>query len=261
MVKAVSINGKEMEYIRFGKEDGEAFVILPGLSLKSVLGSADAIVSAYALIAKDHDIYLFDHVKGEPEGYGIEDMAEDTLEAFKKLGIDKAHIMGVSMGGMVAQEMALKSPESTASLILCSTASKADEEFRSVFKEWRELALKRDEKGLGEAFGRAVYTPSFFEEYRENILSACEGAGEREYEDFVTNIDAVLAFDLYEDIDRIKCRAFVIGAGEDRVLGTKASLDLMAKLGCEGYIYEGYGHGVYDEAADYLQRIKGFLER
>ena len=71
-----------MDYLRFGKEDGEKFVILPGLSLKSVMGSADAIISAYSLLADDYDVYLFDHVREEPDGYTIADMAKDTLAAF-----------------------------------------------------------------------------------------------------------------------------------------------------------------------------------
>ena len=56
-----------MEYIHFGKEGGETYVILPGLSLKSVLGSADAIKAAYKTLAEDYDIYLLDHIDKEPE--------------------------------------------------------------------------------------------------------------------------------------------------------------------------------------------------
>ena len=85
-----------MDYLRFGKEDSEKFVILPGLALKSVMGLAEGIISAYALIAEKYDVYLFDHVRVEPEGYGISDMADDTLAAFDELGLDHVHLMGVS---------------------------------------------------------------------------------------------------------------------------------------------------------------------
>ena len=47
-----------MDYLRFGKKDGEKFVILPGLALKSVMGLAEGIISAYALIAEKYDVYL-----------------------------------------------------------------------------------------------------------------------------------------------------------------------------------------------------------
>ena len=185
MVRKVTVKGGEMEYIRFGKEGAAVFVILPGLSLKSIMGSADAIVSAYRLIAEDHDVFLFDHIKREPEGYGIGDMAEDTLEAFGVLGIEKADIMGVSMGGMVAQEIAVKSLESVSSLILCSTAPRVYEGYSEVFDIWRELAEKKDAKGLSEAFGKVLYTPSFFEQYRDIITRSADGASEGEYSDFM----------------------------------------------------------------------------
>ena len=67
-----------MDYLRFGNKDGEKFVILPGLALKSVMGSAEGIISAYSLLAEEYDVYLFDHVREEPEGYSIADMATDT---------------------------------------------------------------------------------------------------------------------------------------------------------------------------------------
>jgi pimeloyl-ACP methyl ester carboxylesterase len=260
MIRTLSFDGKETEVLRFGKEGGEKLVILPGLSVRSVMGSADAIASAYSQLAEDRDIYLIERAKEVPESYGISDMAEDTLKTFELLGIEKADIMGVSMGGMIALCLALKDPEKVSSLVLCSSASRVDREYVPVFGEWKRLAENKDAKALGEAFGKAVYTPSFYEEYKEVIDASAEGAEEREFSSFSASIDAVLAFDVYEELSSIRCPVFVLGAGEDRVLGAKASRDMMEKLGCKGYIYEGRGHGVYDEAPDYRQRIKDFLE-
>ena len=47
---------------------------------------------------------------------------------------------------------------------------------------------------------------------------------------------------------------------DDRVLGAQAAVDLAEALNYPCYIYEGYGHGVYDEAPDYLARIAAFLK-
>ncbi len=260
MVKCAEFDGKQMEYIRFGKEGSEILVILPGLSLKSVMGSAEAIVSAYSLLAENYDIYLFDHIKEEPKGYTVEDMADDTLKAFDLLNIEHCHLMGVSMGGMVAQTIALKDPERVASLILCSTASDVKDLDQTGLKTWRDLAEKRDLNGLMKSFGENVYTPSFFETYRDIILSSGEGASELNYENFIVSIDAIKDFSVKEELDRISCPVFVLGAGEDRVVGVQSSYDIVNALNCEYYIYEGYGHGVYDEAPDYLSRIDGFLK-
>ncbi len=256
-VQTLDLQGKTMEYLRFGKEGGEIFVILPGLSLKSVLGSAEAIESAYALIAEDHDVFLFDHIKEEPSGYTIEDMAVDTLAAFKSLGIEKAKIMGVSMGGMVAQALALKDPGAVDCLILCSTASNTGDV--SILDGWKELAEKKDAKALSKAFGEYVYTPSFYEQYRDVIDNLGEGASDLDFANFIISIEAIKKFDARESIKSVSCHAFVMGAEEDRVLGVQGSYDIMDSLGCEGYVYKDKGHGVYDEAQDYLKRIRTFL--
>ena len=247
-----------MGYLRFGKGGGEKYVILPGISLKSVLGSEEAIVSAYAPIAGDFDVYLFDHIKKEPKDYTIEDMAQDTLKAFEKLGIEKATVMGVSMGGMVALAMAVKKPKAAARLILCSTAPKGS---AKVLDEWKSLAEKKDAKTLSKSFGEYVYTPSFYEKHKGIIDGLGDGASDLDFANFVRSVEAIKAFDVSDQLYLISCPAFVIGAGEDRVLGAKSSYELMEGIGCKGYIYEGKGHGVYDEAPDYLQRIKDHLER
>ena len=261
LVKTVTIGETEMDCLHFGNETGEKLVILPGLALKSVMGSAEGIVSAYALLAKEYDVYLFDHVKEEPEGYTIADMAKDTLAAFDALGLDRVHLMGVSMGGMVAQRIAVDAPERVSSLILCSTAMNVTHGNREAFAKWIALAEARNTSALMEAFGESVYTPSFYAQYKDAIVASGEGAAERDFTNFLISANAVLSFDASDEIQRIACPALVLGAGEDRVLGAQASYDLIEALHCESYIYEGYGHAVYDEAPDYLERIAAFLKK
>lgn len=259
LVKTVTIGETEMDCLHFGNENGETLVILPGLALKSVMGSAEAIVSAYALLSKDYDVYLFDHIKEEPEGYTIRDMAKDTLAAFDACGLDRVHLMGVSMGGMVAQRIAIDAPERVNSLILCSTAMNTAHGNREAFASWISLAEAHNTPALMEAFGESVYTPSFYAQYRDAIIASGEGATERDFTNFRISANAVLSFDVSSEIQRIACPALVLGAEADRVLGVRASYDLAEALHCESYIYEGYGHAVYDEAPDYLEHIAAFL--
>lgn len=259
LVDKVTIDGKEMEYLHFGKEDGEKFIILPGLSLKSVMGSAEAIVPAYALLADNYDIYLFDHIKEEPDGYDIKGMAEDTLAAFDQLGLDQVHLMGVSMGGMVAQEIALSEPDKVSSLILCSTAMNTAHSDPAVFENWADLAVKKDTSALMASFGERVYTPSFYENYKDVIIASGQGATDQDYRNFLISLKAIKDFDISTEAHKITCPAYVIGAGEDQLLGMQATRELIDALDCPYFIYEGYGHGVYDEAPDYLTHIDAFL--
>ena len=259
LVKTESLGEAEMDYLRFGKETGEKLVILPGLALKSVMGSAEGIQAAYAPLARDYDVYLFDHIREEPEGYTIADMARDTLAAFDGLGLGKVHLMGVSMGGMVSQQIALLAPERVSSLILCSTAMNMAHSNRETFADWMALAEQQNTAALMESFGQSVYTPAFFEQYREAIIAAGEGATERDFQNFLISADAIRHFDVSHDIQTIPCPVLVLGAAEDRVLGVQASYDLVEALHCAHFIYEGYGHAVYDEAPDFLDHVAAFL--
>ena len=205
LVNAVALGCREMDCLRFGKEEGEKFVILPGVSLKSVMGSSEAIVQAYALLAENYDVYLFDHIREEPEGYTIAGMAEDTLSAFDRLGLRQVHLMGVSMGGMVAQTIAVKTPERVSSLILCSTAMKTAYSDPAVFANWEALAEQKNAAALMAAFGESVYTPSFFAQYKDVIIASGEGTTDLDYRNFLISLKAIKSFDIRNEVQKITC--------------------------------------------------------
>ncbi len=260
LVKTVDLYFSTMQYIHFGNPDGRKLVILPGLSLKSVMGAAEAIVNAYTLLAEKYDMYLFDHVGYEKDGYSIASMADDTVKAFEKLGIEHATLMGVSMGGMVSQTIAIDHPEYCDALVLCSTAPRISKETEKLMDNWIELAGSRELAELVESFGEHVYTPAFYQQYKDIILASGDGATEIDFHNFITSANAIRQFDVYDKLKNIKCPVFVINAGNDMVLGSQAADDFISVFPESHYTYEGFGHGVYDEAGDYLQRISDFLE-
>ena len=93
----------EMEYIRFGAGK-RTLVMLPGLgdSLRSMKGAALPVALMYRIFSKDFTVYVFGRKIPMPQNYSTEDMAHDIAEAMERLGIDKADIFGVSMGGMIS---------------------------------------------------------------------------------------------------------------------------------------------------------------
>lgn len=261
MIQTLTTPHGKMQYFRFGNPEGKPYVILPGLSLKSVMGAADAVAGAYAMLAEDYDMYLFDRITQYPDDYDIYGMAEDTIAAFDQLGLKDISVMGVSQGGMIAQIIAVQKPELISHLILCSTSPCIASGNSEALAEWQMFAEKKDAAGLVESFGRYVYTPEFFEQFKDAILAQAEGVTDEEFRNFLISLNGMKDFDIRDQLGAVTCPAFVLGAGEDRVLGVQASRDLMDLLHCDGYIYEGKGHGVYDEAPDYLSRVKEFLDK
>ena len=100
----------EMDYMKFG-HGNRILVIIPGLSVQSVLLSADAIEEAYQMFTDDYTVYLFDRRKDLPDVYSVHDMAEDTAAAFNVLGLDQVYLFGVSQGGMISLNIAIDHPE------------------------------------------------------------------------------------------------------------------------------------------------------
>ena len=87
-------------------------------------------------------------------------MADDAASLLRALAIPGAHIVGFSMGGAIAQELALRQPELVRSLVLVSTYARADALFRSQLSFWRWLPeAAPSERAFFEAFFTWVYTP------------------------------------------------------------------------------------------------------
>ena len=250
-----------MNHIKFGNGD-KNFVIIPGLSIHSIMGLADAIKDAYKIFAKDYTVYVFDRKEDIKENYSIKDMTDDTATAMKELGISGAYILGVSQGGMIAQLIAMDYPKLVKKLVLASTLSKPNKTFTDIGSRWIELARKKDERGLIESFVDNIYSDKTLASYRDVLISSNLGITDKEYERFIILASACKTFNSYDRLKEIKCPVLVLGAKEDKVVTAKGSKEIADKLGCEIYLYgEGYGHGVYDEAEDYKQRCLEFFER
>ena len=249
----------EMDYVRFGNGDRD-FVIIPGLSVKSVMGSADAIADAYGMFAGEYTVWLFDRRKVLPPVYSVKEMAEDTAEAMTALGIRDADLFGASQGGMIALEIAIAHPELVRRMVLGSTASHVDADGGAI-GEWIRKAEDGDADSLNEAFAAMVYSEGFYQQYKDLILAAGAGTTAEDLARFIILAKGAEGFDCRDDINKVSCPVLVLGAQKDRVLGPEASREIADLLGCELFIYEDYGHAVYDEAPDYKERILKFFHK
>ena len=114
MPRAKANDGIELEYETFGSPDDPAFVLIAGLGAQMITFHPDL---CEGLAARGYFVIRFDNrdvglsTKVPEGGYALEDMADDTAGLLDHLGIDAAHIVGVSMGGMIAQTFAIRHPK------------------------------------------------------------------------------------------------------------------------------------------------------
>ena len=263
-IETVATDDFTMDYFRFGHGD-QALVILPGLSVESVMKFADTVAPAYASFEDRFTVYVFDRRKELPPVYTNRDIARDTAAAIRALGLDRICLFGASQGGMIAMSIAIEEPDLVSRLILGSTSSHVtDEQFR-VIDGWIQLAKAGRTEDLYLAFGEAIYPQQVFEQAKVLLTESARGVTEEDLSRFVILAEGIRGFDVTDQLGKISCPVLVIGSLDDHVLGGEASgkiaEQLKGRADCELYMYDGYGHAVYDLAPDYKERMLDFLTR
>ena len=164
----VEIGNTEMDYVSFGNGEGK-LVVLPGLSdgLATVRGKALVLSLPYRRFLRDYTVYMFSRKNAMPEGYTIEAMADDQALAMRKLGIDRACLIGVSQGGMIAQRIAIRYPARVAKLILAVTAPNANRVVQNVVTGWIDMALRGDHAALMMDTAERMYSEAYLRRNRK----------------------------------------------------------------------------------------------
>ncbi len=261
-IETVKTDSFAMDYFKFGQGE-ETLVILPGLSVQSVMGLADAVANAYKLLTDDFTVYVFDRRKELPAAYSVYDMAQDTAEAFQVLGLRHVSVLGASQGGMIAMLVAIEHPDLVQKLVLCSTAARMAETQYQAIERWVQLAKAGCAADLYLAFGEALYPHDTFEQLRLLLIDAAKTVTDEELDRFVILAEGMKGFDVTGDLGEIACPVFLVGSKDDRVLGADATEQIAQRLSGRSdfslHMYDGYGHAVYDTAPDFKERVLRFL--
>jgi pimeloyl-ACP methyl ester carboxylesterase len=161
---------------------------------------------------------------------------------------------------MIAQCMALDYPALIGRLVLVVTLARQNETAQEVIGAWQEMAKAGDFGGIFIDTSEKSYTEAWLKKERLLYPLVRRVAKPRDIERYLVMADAALTFDVYDEIERIACPTFIIGAEKDQILGKDSSQEIAEKIqGSQLYIYPEYGHGVYAEAKDFHQRVLEFL--
>ena len=252
---------EQMDYIRFGSGT-RVLVMLPGLGdgLRTVAGTALPMALLYRKFSKQYTVYAFSRREPLTQGCTTRDMARDQAKAMEALGIDRADILGVSMGGMIAQWLAIDFPEKVGRLILAVTCPEPNPILRESVQEWVDLAKRGDHAGFMDSNLRRIYSERYYR--RNKWLTPLVGAltKPKSYDRFFIQANACLTHDATAELGRIRAKTLVIGGEKDLALGGEASKILAAHIpGAQLKIYPDWGHGLYEEAGDFNDTVLAFL--
>lgn len=259
----ITIGDTDMYYVSFGMGK-KKLVVLPGLSdgLATVKGKALVLSSPYKKFFKEYTVYMFSRKNRMPEGYSIRNMADDQIQAMKVLEIDQAYLLGVSQGGMIAQYMAIYHPEMVKKLILAVTAPNANAVVQDAVTGWIDMVVRGDHTALMVDTAEKMYSERYLQKYRKYFPLLSRFTKPKTYDRFLKNAHAILKFDCRSELSEVNCPTLIIAGSDDHTVGNEAPYELNSAISeSELYIYDGLGHGAFEEAKDFYDRVLAFCER
>ena len=199
--------------------------------------------------AKQYRVIAFDNRgvgrSSKPAGpYTIHEMADDTLGLLDALKIDKAHVVGVSMGGMIAQELVLRNPERVRALVLACTYPEPDADIERTRTFTVEQfggsvdasgGIHVDLKALNpmmflQQLLPNVFNQSFIEKELPKLMQVFSGALQYGFsmEAILGQVGAVMTHKATDRLHAIKSPTLVITGDADRLV-PPASSDILAR--------------------------------
>ena len=136
----VKVNGIELNYVESGSGDPLLLIMGFGGDHLAWVFQVPAFSGKYRVISFDNRGAGQSSVPDAP--YSTRMMADDAVGLLDALGVERAHVLGVSMGGMIAQEVALNHPRRVRSLQLHCTYARPDRYMLELMDVWRSLRSK-----------------------------------------------------------------------------------------------------------------------
>lgn len=259
---SVSIKTGSMSYIRFGRGK-RTLILIPGVGdgFQTVKGMALPFALLYRKLSKDFTVYAFSRRENLTHGTTTRDMAEDLRLAMDKLDIEKAVVVGVSQGGMIAQWLAIDHKEKVEKLVPVVTLSRPNPTSKQVISNWIDMAHKGDYKGIMLDTAERSYSPKRvrLSKIEYGIIGSLTKPAS--FERFIIQAEACLIHDAFDELPSINCPTLIIGGTEDKIVTGEASKEIAGRIpGSSLYMYEGLSHGLYEEAPDFLDRIISFAK-
>lgn len=259
---SIPLDGGEMDYVAFGTGD-KPLVMIPGVGegLQSIKGMAALMAITYAAYAKLYRVYVFGRRVPLPEGSNTRDMADDLSRAMTALKITRAFVLGVSMGGMIAQHLAVAHPEQVERLVLAVTLAQPNQTSQATLTHWLELAEQGDYKGLMIDTTERSYTEKRLRSYRLIYPFLRLMGRHRDMRRFMTQVNACLEHCAIDELEQIACPTLVIGGGSDRIVGPSSSEELTRAIpNSRLKLYPKLGHATYEEAKDFNKVVLDFFK-
>jgi len=254
------VQGTNLYYERTGT--GEAVILISGLG-----GNANLWKRQVPPLSEHHEVIAFDN-RGSarsdvPEGpYSIQTMAADTVQLLDALDIATAHVVGSSMGAMVAQEVAIQYPDKALTLTLLGAQCGGPHAFVPPAEETDALEQLATDEMDPEERAKAWLPHTFSEEFLEKNRKLATQYVKLSAQQPTTTAGlraqwaALMAYDSWERLPLVAAPTLILHGSLDRLVPVENADVLCVRIpDSRVAIIEGAGHAIEYEAADAVDQL------
>jgi len=221
-------------------------------------------------MSKHYQLIIFDNrgcgrTECFSDGYSVKDMANDAIDLLDHIGLEKVHLVGHSMGGMIAQELVLMHPERIDKLVLASSSPRLSKKgyniLQELYEKWKNGYAMAD-------WFRIMFQWLFTKEALENkkfmdaaIIFALAYPYPQTLDGFKGQVDALCNFDATERIHNIIQNTLILSGKQDILIPTKDSEKLLNIAGTATIkVIEKAAHSIHAEyPGEFSDAVIGFL--
>lgn len=199
--------------------------------------------------------------------YTIKLFAEDTANLMDALGFTRANVLGLSMGGMIAQEFALNYPEKVEKLVLCSTfcgGAKAVQPSPEVLEMLTVDRSKLSPEEIAKIMVKLIFTEDFIKNNPLFIKLSIQQMVKAPIsnEAFLRQLDAIAGFDTYDRLPQIKAPTLVLHGKRDILVPPENGAILAEAIPNAKLVYfENSAHGLSEEVDKVASVLLDFLTK
>lgn len=254
-------NGVQLYYERHGS--GPNLVLIEGLGVATWIWEKQ--VPAFS---RHFSTLIYDNrgagKSEKPAGpYTIDMMADDLAALLDTLGIEKTHVLGISMGGFIAQDFALRFPERVDKLVLVSTSAGGPEHVAMQPEVLGTMMLTGgDPRALARKKLALAYSQSFMQGPEVEHLIDLRLADPQPPAAFMAQAMAGAGFNMAETAGLIQAPTLILAADGDIIVPAVNSRRLHQKIaGSRLKIFPDYGHQFFVEISpQFNQEVIEFLQ-
>jgi pimeloyl-ACP methyl ester carboxylesterase len=238
-----------LPFARFGN-GRRSLVIFPGLADAAwdVTSCKWDLLSQYRRLTNEFTITVISRKRGLPQGYTTRDMAADYARAFETQ-IGPSVVLGISLGGYIAQDFAVNFPQHVQQLVIACSAYRVSDEGRKIPERWLELA--RQHRWREFYFDVAKVTMQEFNQTLYQFIVPLLRSRPTNPADFLISLEACLTHDGSELLGRIQAPTLVIGGSDDIFFPPLLLRETAQRISHAVFrLLDGGSHGAYELKRD-----------